>query len=74
MDGKKDMKEEIARVAYEIYERRGIAGREMENWLEAERIVFERRSIKETSQASRKSVPSEKKKGPKKIKSVRTKS
>ena len=36
MDSKQDLKEEIARVAYEIYEQMGISGREVENWLEAE--------------------------------------
>ena len=32
--------EEVARVAYELFERRGCTpGRELEDWLEAERIV-----------------------------------
>ena len=43
MDKKKDINDEIARVAYELYEKRGRAhGHELENWLEAERIVMER--------------------------------
>ena len=43
MDKKKDINDEIARVAYEIYEKRGRAyGHELEDWLEAERIVMER--------------------------------
>lgn len=66
MNGHKDMKEEIARVAYEIYERTGIAGREVENWFEAERIVFERLSIKDTFQPSKKSVHSGEKGGSRK--------
>jgi len=34
---------EIAKVAYELFERRGrTAGRELEDWLEAERIVRSR--------------------------------
>jgi len=43
MDKKKDIYDEIARVAYELYEKRGKAhGYELEDWLEAERIVMER--------------------------------
>lgn len=35
-----DLHEEIARLAYELYERGGRAeGRDRENWLEAEKIV-----------------------------------
>jgi len=44
MDSKHDIKEEIARVAYEIYKQRGALGLEVENWLEAGRIVLERLS------------------------------
>ena len=63
MDKKQDLKKEIARVAYEIYERMGISGLEVENWLEAERIVLERLSVRETSKAAKKLVPSRKKGG-----------
>jgi len=39
---------EIFRVAYDIYERSGqIKGRELDNWLEAERIVKALRKIGE---------------------------
>jgi DUF2934 family protein len=35
-----DLHEEIARLAYELYERGGRAeGRDRENWLEAEKII-----------------------------------
>ena len=35
-----DLYEEIAKVAYEIYEKSGyIEGRDLDNWLEAERVV-----------------------------------
>ena len=38
-----DLYEEIAKVAYEIYEKGGyIEGRDLDNWLEAERIVMTR--------------------------------
>ncbi len=38
-----DLREEIAKLAHELYEKSGrIAGRETENWLEAERIVLAR--------------------------------
>ncbi|HET6515479.1 MAG TPA: DUF2934 domain-containing protein [Thermodesulfovibrionales bacterium] len=39
----KDVRDEVARVAYELYEKRGRAhGYELTDWLEAERIVMER--------------------------------
>jgi len=42
MDKKKGIYDEIARVAYELFEKRGRAhGYEIEDWLEAERIVME---------------------------------
>ncbi|MEW6163306.1 MAG: DUF2934 domain-containing protein [Nitrospirota bacterium] len=38
-----NLQDEIAKVAYEIYEKSGwIEGRDLDNWLEAERIVMER--------------------------------
>lgn len=38
-----DLHEEIAKLAYELYERSGRAeGRDKENWLEAEKIVMAR--------------------------------
>ena len=61
MDSKQDLKKEIAKVAYEIYEQMGISGREVENWLEAERIVLERLSARKPSKAAKKLVPSRKK-------------
>jgi len=63
MDNKQDLKEEIASVAYEIYEQRGISGLEVENWLKAERIVLERLSVQKPSKAAKKLVPSREKGG-----------
>ena len=60
MDSKQDLKNEIAKVAYEIYEQKGISGLDEENWLEAERIVLERLSVRELSKAAKKPVPSRK--------------
>ncbi len=38
--------EEIATVAYDLYERSGrIEGRDLDNWLEAERIVWSLKKI-----------------------------
>lgn len=38
-----DAREEIARVAYELFERRGrVDGFDQQDWLEAERIVLAR--------------------------------
>jgi hypothetical protein len=72
MDSKQDLKEEIARVAYAIYEQMGISGREVENWLEAERIVLERLSVREPSKLAKKLAPSRKKGGTKKKKKTGT--
>lgn len=43
MVDKERLEEEIKQIAYEIYVKSGcIPGRDLENWLEAERIVFEK--------------------------------
>ena len=43
---KKDMHDEIARVAHELYEKTGRAdGNELKNWLEAEKIVMEKHEL-----------------------------
>ena len=43
MKRKKAIHDEIARVAYELYEKKGRAyGHDLENWLEAEKIVMEK--------------------------------
>lgn len=43
-----DLYDEIAKMAYELYEKKGGAeGRDLENWCEAERIVMVRRAEKE---------------------------
>ncbi|MCX8030028.1 MAG: DUF2934 domain-containing protein [Thermodesulfovibrionales bacterium] len=45
-----DLKEEISKLAYEIYVKSGcIEGRDLDNWLEAERLVLERYSVKDVS-------------------------
>jgi hypothetical protein len=50
MDKKKKMYDETARVAYELFEKRGrMHGYAQEDWLEAERIVMERH-VKEIEQ------------------------
>jgi hypothetical protein len=44
MKRKKGIHDDITRVAYELYEKRGRAhGHELEDWLEAEKIVMENR-------------------------------
>ncbi|HOJ43030.1 MAG TPA: DUF2934 domain-containing protein [Syntrophorhabdaceae bacterium] len=41
-----DLREEIAKLAYEIYEREGrVHGRDLDHWLEAERIVISRYEV-----------------------------
>ncbi len=45
-----DLEDEIARVAYELYERDGrLHGKDQEHWLEAERIVKERHQKRDES-------------------------
>jgi len=61
VESKQDLKDEIAKVAYEIYEQKGISDLDEENWQEAERIVLERLSVREPSKAAKKPVPSRKK-------------
>jgi hypothetical protein len=49
---KKDFNEEIAKVAYHLYEKRGrVQGYELEDWLEAEKTVMERH-MKEIEKAA----------------------
>ena len=46
-----DIKEETAKVAYELYEQSGCAqGRELDNWLKAEKVVAARtgQAVKKT--------------------------
>jgi len=68
MSSKRDLKEEIASVAYEIYERTGVSGREVENWIEAERIVLEGQTAQESSKKTKKLVFPRKDGGPTKKK------
>jgi hypothetical protein len=63
MDSNQDLKEEIAMVAYEIYERERISGMEVENWLAGERIVLERLLVQEPSKTAKKLLPSKEKSG-----------
>ena len=53
MKKKKGLHDEIAKVAYELYKKRGMAyGHDLKDWLEAEKIVTEKheRHGKETEQ------------------------
>ncbi len=55
--------DEIARVARELYEQSGrIEGRDLDNWLEAERIVMERYKKQESFEADSSSTSKELKK------------
>lgn len=47
--GDVNIRDEIARVAHELYQKSGyIPGRDLENWLEAERIVKSRHTAAES--------------------------
>jgi len=72
MDRSKEFNEEISWVAYLLYEKRGTHGFELEDWLEAERIVTERimgqESAKKTRTARAASGPKKKTGRPRKVK------
>ena len=45
---RKALEEEIRKIAYELYEKSGcIPGRDLENWLEAEKIVLSKYGLLE---------------------------
>jgi hypothetical protein len=55
-----DLYEEIAKVAYDIYRKSGyIVGHDLDNWLEAERIVMAR--IAKGKKSEKKTVTKKKK-------------
>jgi hypothetical protein len=54
---KSRLQEEIAKVAYGLFERRGrIPGYEVQDWLDAERIVMSRRQTAEVREESPKTA------------------
>ena len=56
-----DLEEEIRKIAYELYEKSGkIAGRDLDNWLEAEKIIIARRGGEQNPDTAL-SFPSKKK-------------
>ena len=63
MGRKREIKEEIASIAYTIYEQRGTHGLELEDWLEAERIVLARLPPRKPSEAAKDVAASRKKCG-----------
>ncbi|MBI5587033.1 MAG: DUF2934 domain-containing protein [Deltaproteobacteria bacterium] len=46
-----NLQEEISKVAYELYQKSGKIGRDLENWLEAEKIVMAKYAKKEAAAA-----------------------
>lgn len=61
-----DLNDEIAKVAYELYERDGRQdGKDREHWLEAERIVRARRMTQEKAESGHATAPKPKKAAPK---------
>ncbi len=46
-----NLHDEIAKAAYELYEKSGKIGRDLENWLEAEKIVMAKYGKKESTTA-----------------------
>lgn len=69
-----DLHEEIAKLAYEIFEREGrVHGRDLDHWLEAERIVYSRYEAQWLSEKSQEESPKEKKKAKAKTTSTKAK-
>jgi len=63
-----DFYNEIARVAYELYEKSGyMHGRDLNNWVEAERIVRARLAEEEKKRSSKKPENKPEKKPERKI-------
>ncbi len=57
-----DLYKEIAKVAYELYEKSGKAeGRDDDNWFEAERIVMAQHRVEEKLEAKSSSPPKKEK-------------
>jgi hypothetical protein len=64
-----DLYEEIAKVAYELYEKNGyIDGRDLDNWLEAERVVMARLAEEQKKSEKKTGTKTVWKKGKKKMK------
>jgi hypothetical protein len=64
-----DLYEEIAKVAYELYEKSGyIDGRDLDNWLEAERVVMARLTEEKKKSEKKTGTKTAGKKGKKKTK------
>ncbi len=62
MTQKKNLHDEIAKVAYTLFENSGrLYGCELENWLEAEKIVMERNTKEMASEAKKPSKAKAKK-------------
>ncbi|MBE0425057.1 MAG: DUF2934 domain-containing protein [Nitrospirae bacterium] len=60
--------DEIAKIARELYEKSGrVEGRELDNWLEAERIVMAQYKEHEKPETETASVEGKVKKAPKKV-------
>ncbi|MBM4141542.1 MAG: DUF2934 domain-containing protein [Nitrospira sp.] len=56
-----DLDDEIRKLAYELYEKSGkIAGRDIDNWLEAEKIIRARRGGKRNPETEQSSSPKKK--------------
>lgn len=65
MTHNRELQEEIARVAYTLFENSGrLHGRDLENWLEAEMIVMDAQAKTTASKAKRPSKAKSKKISP----------
>lgn len=74
MFNKEKIEEQIRQIAYELYIKSGcIPNRDLDNWLEAERIVLERYNVKqELCNSEEESIEKPKKRTPKKKTSAKT--
>lgn len=74
MFNREKIEEQIRQIAYELYIKSGcIPNRDLDNWLEAERIVLERYNVKqELRNPEEESIEKPKKRTPKKKTSAKT--
>ena len=63
MKSKDELEEEIRRLAYELYEKGGrVPGKELENWLEAEKIILSKYASEKSEQEKAKKAEQKPKK------------
>jgi len=63
MDRSDEFYRQVAKVAYEIYDGRGTHGQDLDDWLEAERIVMARMEAPDSGKKKRPTASAKKRAG-----------